>query len=189
MIQIKDLTNEELKEAVMLKITSWSEELNGVAENQINFDEEYQFFLDWKKNEKEANDLRTLIGVFEDGHLLGCAFASLADIYDCEENGIELNGLWIYPFARNRKLSLTLIDYILNVYMPLGMEKMIVYSHRYAPSNSFYHHLGGNIIKYDLQMHGKLEVDIFEFDLEALKKNIVSKLENHQSLEGSHAYL
>jgi hypothetical protein len=175
MLNIRNLNHDELKEAVMLKITSWSEELNGVAENQIQFDEEYKFFTQWIEDEKEANDVRTLIGVFEDSHLLGCAFASFADIYDCEENGIELNGLWIYPFARNRNLSLLLIDYILNIYMPLGMTKMIVYSHHYAPSNSFYHHLGGKVIKYDLQMHGKLEVDIFEFDLDELKKFIQSK--------------
>ncbi|PKK98053.1 MAG: hypothetical protein CVV57_08975 [Tenericutes bacterium HGW-Tenericutes-2] len=185
MLIVRDLTKEELKEAVMLKITSWSEELNGVAENQIQFDEEYQFFVDWVDNEKESNDVRTLIGVFEDDSMLGCAFASFADIYDCEENGIELNGLWIYPSARNRNLSLMMLNHIIDTYLPYGMEKMIVYSHHHAPSNSFYHHLGGKVIKYDLQMHGKLEVDIFEFELAKLKKLIHKKLvqsinhENH----------
>lgn len=179
MLSIRNLTKEELKEAVMLKITSWSEELNGVAENQIQFDEEYKFLSDWMDHEKEANDIRTLIGIFDHDGMLGCAFASFAELYDCEENGIELNGLWVYPNARNQKLSLRLINHILDIYMPLGMEKMIVYSHRYAPSNSFYHYLGGKIIKYDLQMGGKLEVDIFEFNLEELKRLIVSKL-SHQ---------
>lgn len=176
MLTIKNLTKEELKEAVMLKITSWSEELNGVAENEIQFDEEYQFLSNWMDSEKEANDVRTLIGIFEKDSMLGCAFASFADIYDCEENGIELNGLWIYPSARNRKLSLMMLDYIIDIYLPYGMEKMIVYSHHHAPSNSFYHHIGGKVIKYDLQMHGKLEVDIFEFELEKLKKLIQVKL-------------
>ncbi|MDO9629084.1 MAG: GNAT family N-acetyltransferase [Acholeplasmataceae bacterium] len=182
MLSIRILNKDELKEAVMLKITCWSEELNGVAENQINFDEEYKFFIDWMDGAQDANDIRTLIGIFEDGSMLGCAFASFADIYDCEENGIELNGLWIYPSARNRKLSLMLLEYILSIYMPLGMEKMIVYSHHYAPSNMFYHHLGGQIIKYDLQMHGKLEVDIFEFNLEELNHFIQKKL-NEETAE------
>jgi len=180
MLEIRKLTNEELKEAVMLKITSWSEELNGVAENQIQFNEEYKFFIDWVLQEKEANDVRTLIGVFEDQTMLGCAFASYAEIYDCEENGMELNGLWIYPSARNRKLSLLMLEFMINTYLPLGIEKMIVYSHHYAPSNRFYHHLGGKIIKNDLQMQGKLEVDIFEFELNQLKKIIQDKLKISQ---------
>ena len=176
MLTIRNLTKEELKEAVMLKITSWSEELNGVAENQIQFDEEYQFFSDWMDQEKEANDVRTLIGIFEDHLMLGCAFASFADIYDCEENGIELNGLWIYPSARNRNLSLMMLKHIIDIYLPFGMEKMIVYCHHHAPSNGFYHYLGGRVIKYVLQMQGKLEVDIFEFELVTLKKLIQMKL-------------
>ena len=176
MIVIKDLYKETLKEAVALKIASWSEELNGVAENQIQFDEEYKFLSDWMDHAKESNDIRTLIGVYEDDQMLGCAFASFAEIYDCEENGIELNGLWVYPFARNRNLSLILINHILDIYMPLGMQKMIVYNHKYAPSNSFYHYLGGQVVKYDLQMQGKLEVDVFEFDLENLKNFIQTKL-------------
>lgn len=176
MIEIRNLNKEELKEAVMLKITSWSEELNGVAENHIQYDEEYKFLSDWMDSEKECNDIRTLIGIFENDSMLGCAFASFAEIYDCEENGIELNGLWVYPSARQRHLSLMMMNHILDIYMPLGMEKMIVYNHKHAPSNSYYHYLGGRVIKYDLQMGGKLEVDVFEFDLENLKHVLQSKL-------------
>ncbi len=42
---------------------------------------------------KENNDIRLLIGTFENDKMLGVAFSSFAKSFDIPEKGIELNGL------------------------------------------------------------------------------------------------
>ena len=162
---IRQLTNEDVPKAMELKILCWTEELAGQAENDLVLDEEVEFWTDWLNTPDEHNDIRVFIGAFEDNHLLGVAAASFVESKDAPQEGIELNGLWVFPEYRGRGISLKMLLYILDVFMPLGVTSMIVYNPHHAPSNAFYKKFGGKVIGQEYQMDGRLPVDIFKFEL------------------------
>jgi GNAT superfamily N-acetyltransferase len=167
MIEIRNLTEQEMTEAVQLRITSWQEELAGKLEHHLIFEEELPFWVHWMHHAKENNDVRTLIGAFENNEMLGVAFASFAEEEDGKD-AFELNGLWVYPKHRGRKISILLLKHLIDIYLPLQKTTLIVYNHHYAPSNQYYQHLGGKVFKKNLQIDGKLDVDIFTFDVKEL---------------------
>lgn len=176
MITIRELTEADMKEAIELRILCWTEELAGKAENDLLFSEELEFWIQWMNAAEENKDVRLLIGAFENDKMLGVAIGSFAEDYDIQEKGIELNGLWVYPDQRNRGLSLMLLNYLLEFYEKIGMEKMVVYNHHYSPSNTFYIKLGAKVIKQEYQMDDILLVDIFLIDISLMKENIQSRL-------------
>ncbi|MDI6453095.1 GNAT family N-acetyltransferase [Peloplasma aerotolerans] len=175
MIEIRNLTEKDMPEVVRLKISSWQEELAGKLEHQLIFEEELSFWVHWMHHAKENNDVRTLIGAFEHNEMLGVAFASFAEEEDGKD-AFELNGLWVYPNHRGKKLSILLLKHLIDIYLPLKKTSLVVYNHHYAPSNQYYLYLGGKIFKKDLQIDGKLEVDVFIFDLEQLNQKCVEIL-------------
>ena len=164
---IQKLTKQTLKDAIILKIACWTEELNGVLENTLSFDEEYAFWLDWMQTGKKHSDQRCLYGMFENEKLIGAIFTSFAEDYD-HPNAIEINGLWVDPLYRGLHIAKKLLGFTLKKYQHQKKEKVIVYNHHDAPSNAFYHRLGGRILRKDLQMDGKLAVDVFIFSFERL---------------------
>lgn len=172
MIEIRNLTNDDMLLAMELKVSCWTEELAGKAENTLNLEKEYKLWTDWMNTPDENNDIRMLIGAFENSNLLGVAFASFVVSKDAPENGIELNGLWVFPQYRGRGISLKLILEILNFFIPLGVTRMEVYNAHYSPSNEFYRKFGGTVIDSEYQLNGKLPVDIFEFDVYNLKNRL-----------------
>ncbi|WP_291574315.1 hypothetical protein [Clostridium sp. UBA4548] len=93
MIEIRELTEMDMKEAIGLRILCWTEELAGKAENTLSVEEELEMWVDWMNKAEENNDIRMLVGDFEGGRLLGVAFSSFAETFDIPERGIELNGL------------------------------------------------------------------------------------------------
>ena len=175
-IELRRLTNDDMPLAMELKISCWTEELAGKAENTLKHEEELSLWTDWMNTPDEYNDIRILVGAFENSKLLGVAFASFVDSKDAPESGIELNGLWVFPQHRGRGISLKLILELLNYYISLGVPRMEVYNAHFAPSNGFYRKLGGIVIDSEYQMGGKLPVDIFEFDTYDLKKRIENTL-------------
>ena len=175
-IEIRKLTNDDMPLAMELKISCWTEELAGKAENTLKQEEELKFWVDWMNTSDVHNDIRMLVGAFENSNLLGVAFASFVDSKDAPESGIELNGLWVYPQHRGRGISLKLILEILNYFISLGVPRMEVYNSHFAPSNGFYKKLGGIVIDSEYQMESKLLVDIFEFDIYELKKRLEKTL-------------
>ncbi|MDR7857870.1 GNAT family N-acetyltransferase [Tissierella sp.] len=179
MIKVRELTQDDMKEAIELKILCWTEELAGRAENTLFLSQELEFWVDWMLTAKEHNDIRLLIGAFEDDNMLGVAFASFADTYDIPEKGIELNGLWVYPDHRSKGASLMMISYILNFFLDKGMEKIVIYNHHYSTSNQFYRKFGGQVVKQEYQMDGKLLVDVFIVDAKFMKRNIEQSLERY----------
>jgi GNAT superfamily N-acetyltransferase len=176
MIEIRTLNEHDLKEAIKLKMLCWPEELADVVEDTLDFDEEYSFWLQWMQTAEEHQDVRTLIGAFENDQMLGVAFASFAEEEDVPVGGMELNGLWVYPNQRGRNIALILIQTLLQKYIPLGIQSMVVYNPHFAPSNTFFLFLGGRIVRKDAQMDGYLLVDIFLFDVEDLANRIDQKL-------------
>lgn len=176
MIEIRNLTTDDMKEAIQLKVNCWTEELAGKAENTLNYSKELEFWIDWMNSAEENKDIRLLIGAFEDNKMLGAAFASFAETEDIPEKGIELNGLWVYPEQRGRGISLRLILHILDFFKSMGKEKIVIYNHHYCPSNLFYKKFGANIIRQDKQMDGKLLIDVFLADIDAFKNNIEKSL-------------
>lgn len=176
MTEIRNLTINDMEEAIQLKVQCWTEELAGKEKNTLEHSKELRFWVDWMNSAKENCDVRLLIGAFEDDNMLGVAFASFAEVEDIPQNGIELNGLWVYPQYRGRGISLKLILHILNYFSNLGKEKIIIYNHHYAPSNNFYRKFGANVIRQDKQMNGKLLIDVFVTDIDTLKNNIVESL-------------
>jgi GNAT superfamily N-acetyltransferase len=113
-------------------------------------------------------DVRLLIGAFENGQMLGVAFASYADADDIASNGIELNGLWVYPQHRGRGVSLMLVTHLLDFFRRAGREQVVIYSFHEAPSNRFYRKFGCRVLRQDEQMKEKLAVDVFISDIAAL---------------------
>ena len=162
---IRQLTNADIPKAMELKIMCWTEELAGQAENDLVLEEEVEFWTDWLNTPDEHNDIRVFIGAFENNNLLAVAAGSFIESKDAPHEGIELNGLWVFPEYRGRGISLKLMLHILDVFMPLGVTKMEVYNPHHAPSNGFYKKFGGKVIRQEYQMDGRLPVDIYEFEL------------------------
>jgi GNAT superfamily N-acetyltransferase len=179
MIKIRELTEFDMKRAIELRISCWTEELAGKAENTLSVSQELNLWLDWMNTAKENNDIRLLIGAFENDNMLGVAFGSFAETYDIVEKGIELNGLWVYPDHRSKGISLMMIIYILNFYLAKGMEKIVIYNHHYAPSNQFYRKFGAQVVKQEYQMDGRLLVDVFLVDILLMKRNIEQSLKRY----------
>lgn len=179
MIKIRELKEEDMQQAIELKILCWTEELAGKAENNLSLSNELDFWINWMHAAKENNDIRLLIGAFENDKMLGAAMGSFAEPYDISEKGIELNGFWVYPNQRNRGISLMMLKYILDFYLAKGMEKIVIYNHHYAPSNQFYRKFGAQVVRQDYQMNNKLLVDVFLSDMISMKKNIEHSLKKY----------
>ncbi len=176
MVKIRSLTKDDMQEAIQLKINCWTEELAGKADNTLDYSKELEFWINWMSLAEENNDIRLLIGAFEDNKMLGVAFASFAEVEDIPENGVELNGLWVYPEQRGKGISLMLIIHILDFFKNIGKEKIVIYNHHFAPSNYFYRKFGASVIRQDLQMNGKLLIDVFIADIENFKNNMKNSL-------------
>jgi len=179
MINIRQLTEADMQQAIELKVLCWTEELAGKAENTLSVSEELDDWVNWMHKAQENNDIRLLIGAFENSKMLGVAFASFAEIFDIPEKGIELNGLWVYPNQRNRGISLMLIIYILNFYLEKGMEKIVVYNPHYAPSNQFYRKFDAQVAKQEYQMNGRLLIDVFVADMMSMKRSMEQSLKKY----------
>ena len=169
MVVIRKLMLEDMREAMELKALCWPEELAGLADHPLDVEEEFVFWTDWMQKEKENNDVRLLLGAFEDEKMLGVVFASFVESRQEPEAGIELNGLWVYPQHRKKGISIQLISNILEVYMNLGSNKMMVYNFHYSSSNSFYRRLNFHVVDTEFQMEERLPVDIFEGEMNTLK--------------------
>lgn len=176
---LRQLKNEEVPQAMELKISCWTEELAGRADNTLELQEEIDFWTAWLNSPDVHNDIRVFVGAFEGAALLGVAAGSFVSSKDAPEDGIELNGLWVFPQHRGRGISLKLILHILDVFLPLGVNRMEVYSPHHAPSNAFYRKFGGSVVDTEHQMDGRLLVDIFQFDVPNLKARLEHALSRY----------
>ena len=179
MIKIRELTEADMQQAIELKVLCWTEELAGKAENTLSISKEIDSWVSWMNTAEENNDIRLLIGAFEDDKMLGVAFGSFAETDDIPEKGIELNGLWVYPDQRSKGISLKMVVYMLDFYLDKGMENMVIYNQHYAPSNGFYHKFGAQLATQVPQMGGKLLIDVFLTDMLSMKKNIECSLKKY----------
>jgi len=176
MIEIRPLTEDNMEEAVNIKLACWTEELAGKAENTLSGDKQLAFWTEWMHTAEDHQDIRLLLGAFENEHLLGVAFASFAEAEDIPKNGIELNGLWVDAENRNRGISLRLLDSIFDFYRPHNIEKMVIYTPHYAPSNSYYQKFGAIVVKQELQMNGKLPVDVMIAQVDEMQMKVKKSL-------------
>lgn len=179
MIKIRELTEADMQQAIELKVLCWTEELAGKAENTLSISKEIDSWVSWMNTAEENNDIRLLIGAFEDDKMLGVAFGSFAETDDIPEKGIELNGLWVYPDQRSKGISLKMVVYMLDFYLDKGMENMVIYNQHYAPSNGFYRKFGAQVTTQVHQMGGKLLIDVFLTDMLSMKKNIEHSLKKY----------
>ncbi|WP_192929804.1 GNAT family N-acetyltransferase [Alkaliphilus serpentinus] len=180
MIEIRKLTEDDMQQAMELKVLCWTEELAGRAENTLSVSKERDSWLDWMNTAEEHNDIRLLIGAFENNQMLGVAFASFAETDDIPDKGIELNGFWVYPNQRGKGISLMLLLYVLDFYSKEDMEKIVIYNPHYAPSNQYYQKLGAKVVKQEYQMEGKLLVDVFIADIVPMKMKLKELLHKYQ---------
>lgn len=181
MIEIRKLTEADMQQAAELKVLCWTEELAGKAENTLSVSLELKFWVDWMNTAQEHDDIRLLIGAFENDKMLGAAFGSFAEVFDIPEKGIELNGLWVYPDQRGRGISLMMIISLLDFYLAKSMKKIIVYNHHDSPSNQFYGKFGAKVIKQVYQMNGKLLVDVFLADMMMIKRSMEQSLRKYET--------
>jgi TP53 regulating kinase and related kinases len=168
--KIKALNNDTLKDAIYLKVNCWQEELANRFTHHLDYSEEYHFYKSWMANAMQDQDVRTLLGVFHNKHLIGTAFASFAETYDIQSHGFELNGLFVKPQARGLGISKLLLHEITYRYINLGCNQMVCYCHHYAPSNAFYYKLGAKLLRTDWQIDHQLKVDVLYFDAKKLNE-------------------
>ena len=170
---IKYLDQNTLKEAIKLKVDCFQEELAGKLTLSLNYEEEYAFYLEWMQKEKEHQDKRTLLGAFKDDVLVGTIFVSYAENGD-DPNACEINGLFVDLNYRKKRIAINLMKEALNHY--LDKENVIIYNHKYAPSNRFFKALGAKVYREDFQENGKLHVEVLKVSLKELLVNLINKL-------------
>ena len=177
MVNIRQLREKEWQQAMELKIACWTEELAGKAENDLILSDQLDFWTDWMYTATEHSDIRVTIGAFEGDELVGWAAGSIAEKTD-SENGIECNGLFVNPKYRSRGISLKLLVYLLDYFQNFGMEQIVIYNHRYAPSNSFYRKFSVQELRQDIQIAAGVEilVDVFVIEIKQLKKELLEKI-------------
>lgn len=170
MIAIRELRDKDILQAVKLKAICWPEELAGVCDNRLDIDEQYSFWADWIHNGIEYNDVRILLGAFENDKMLGAAFASYAEKED-SECGFELNGLWVHPEERGRGISLMLVTRILKYYKWLGLREIVIFNYHNSSSNSFYRKFGAKVFKTEFEMVEQIPIptDVFKCDIEIME--------------------
>ena len=178
-MEIRVLKKEDMMEVMELKALCWPEELAGLSNNSLDVNEEYKFWTDWMIQADKWNDVRVLLGVFEREKMLGIAFCSFIESKDSPEEGMELNGLWVYPEQRGKGISLILLHRIAEIFLSYDCGKMIAYNFHNAPSNKFYRYLGFNVLDMEYQMAEKLPVDIFNINLKQLYETTGEKLKNY----------
>lgn len=176
MIIIKELRDSDLLQTLELRALCWPEELAGLSNHKLNVQEEFEFWSEWMHNGVANNDVRVLIGAFENGMFLGAAFASFAEECDIKSNGIDLNGLWVYPQHRGRGVSLLLLVHLLNYYETIGIKQMSIYNFHHSPSNSFYRKFGASVLRTEYQLKEQLPVDVFICDIQVMKNKINASL-------------
>lgn len=171
MITIRELWDQDMLEAMQLKALCWPEEVAGMTDEKLNVEKEYSFWTNWMHQGVENNDVRALIGAFENDKMLGVAFASYAETEDAD-SGIELNGLWVYPEMRGRGISLMLILKLLNYYQNFDRKEMVIYNYHNSSSNSFYRKLGAEVFRTEFQMKDKIPTDVFKCEITKMKEYI-----------------
>jgi len=179
MIEIRELRPSELSAAIRLRVDCWQEELAGKVEHELSFEEELDFFTAWAKSEKEYEDRRILLGAFENEKLLGAAFGSFAEEED-GEHAMELNGLWVEEAHRGKGISLMLMETLIQMYRVLVKNQMVAYNHHFAPSNSYYRKLHGEVVRQVEQLDGQLLVDVFLLPFAPMEKKIHEMLVKHR---------
>lgn len=160
-----------MRQAIQLKALCWPEELAGMSDHKLETEEEYSFWFGWMHTGIENNDVRSLIGAFEDDKMLGVAFASFADKED-SPCGVELNGLWVYPDKRGRGVSLMLMSKILEFYETLGLKEIVIYNFHNSSSNSFYKKFGAKVFKTQCQLKEQVLTDVFRCDIVTMKDSM-----------------
>ncbi|MCL2772187.1 MAG: GNAT family N-acetyltransferase [Oscillospiraceae bacterium] len=178
MIEIRQLREKEWRQAMELKITCWTEELAGKAPNTLALSEQLDFWTNWMYTATDNNDIRVMLGAFEENNLLGVAIGSIAEITDIPGKGIELNGLWVTPEHRNRGVSLRLLLYLLSYFQNFNMEQVVIYNYHHNVSNTFYRKFGAKVIKQDYQTVENAEIltDIFIINIEYFKEELSKTL-------------
>ncbi|BCN29037.1 GNAT family N-acetyltransferase [Anaeromicropila herbilytica] len=178
MIIIRELLDKDMLQAIQLKALCWPEELAGMSEHKLDIDKEYSFWINWMHSGIENNDVRTLLGAFENDKMLGVAFASFSEKED-SQCGIELNGLWVYPEMRGRGISLMLMSKLLNYYENLGLKEIVIYNYHHSSSNSFYRKFGARVFKTEFQMDSKIPTDVFKCNIVSMKEYINRSLSKY----------
>lgn len=169
-------TYAEYSKAVDLRIRYWNEELAGHGTTELSPEKELDFLVEWEQSAADYDDKRVLYGVFDEGVFAGFAGGSYAEVED-DENAFELNYLFVAKAYRGKGYSLQLMLKLIDDFLKSGKSKMVVYSHRHAPSNAFYRKYGGGVIREVIQGEDQLLVDVFVFDAEILKRRLKRSLE------------
>ncbi len=178
MKMIRELTESDMRQANELKVLCWQEELAKKVQNTLSVESELVFWIDWMHKAQE-NDIRLCLGAFEDERMLGVTFSSLAETSDIPEQGIELNGLWVFPDQRGRGVSLLLLLHVIDYFLPMGKKTMVIYNHHYAPSNKFYEKFGASAKRRELQKNGRLLVDVLFADMRIMRERLVRSLKRY----------
>ncbi len=168
MVYLRPLDKTEYEQAMTLRVHCWTEELNGKGTNRLNVPDEVEELEEWLSGAEANQDQRIIIGAFEADELLGFTAGSFAETFDIPEHGFELNYLFVDEAHRGKGLSLLLLKELLRIFSANHCNQLVVYNHHFAPSNTFYHKLGGEVMKQLTQGKDTLLIDVFLFNTQEL---------------------
>jgi len=129
----------------------------------------------------DNNDIRVILGAFEENELLGVVAGSIAEETGVSEKSIECNGLWVDLKYRNRGISLRLLVCLLDYFQNFDMEQIVIYNHRCAPPNAFYRKFGVKELRQDIQIAAGVEIlaDVFIIDITTFKTRLLETLAHY----------
>ena len=182
-MEIKILAKDYYKEAMELKVHCATEELAGLAPNNLDVNNEAEFLNNWIDSENKYNDIRLVYSAFIDREFAGFIGSSFIEGKDDIAKGIEINYLFIKEKYRGLGVSLKLLEKSLDTFGRLGVDYIEVYNYHNCPSNKFYRKLGGIVVRTEIQDETyQLPVDIFAFDLSKMLLILREKISKRYSI-------
>ena len=175
-MDIRELTADDLPLAANLRIASWETDYAGIIPSGVlDLKTETARMNDWLTNQEE--DHFKLYGAFDGDRLAGFTGGALADPVDTD-CGVELYYLFVDPEYRGQKLSLLLLDRIIQAFQVYRFHELVVYNFAETACNAFYRRLGGTVRRsYVAEIKGAhCPVDVFAWDLGELARTVQEKL-------------
>lgn len=168
-MEIRELHDNEIILGSHLRAECWPEECAGIKAKPVDVEKDSAFFMKWRHEANKYNDVRLMLGAFEEGTLLGVAYGSFAEEEDSPK-GYEINGLWVTKNHRGRGLSKLLLSELNATFYKEGKREAVAYNHTLAPSNAYYKYLGFDVVRQ--VKHGEMTVDILLADINQLNAKL-----------------
>ena len=161
-MDIKILRKTDYKEAIKIK-EKYMNSNQELSKNMFDKEKELKFLNDWM-NEKR-DDVRIMLGAYEEERLCGFIGGSYAEDYD-SSNGFEINYLFIDEKKQKKGIGKSLIYRLCELFFYEFKDDVIVYTHRELPANAYYKQLGFSGLREEKQ--GDMSVEVLNMNIQKL---------------------